>query len=118
MDYSINQRIKVLRNKIGLNQIDFSKQLSLSNGYFAGIEINKRKVNDRIIKLIVSEFKVNEEWLRTGNGEMFSEDANNEKAALMSSLFNDLPPHYQDVVIGTIELLRKAEQVEKEGKGE
>lgn len=113
MDYSINQRIKDLRGKIGLNQRDFSVQLSLSCGYISGIEANFRKVNDRIIKLIVSEFGVSEEWLRFGNGEMFKEETNNEKAALMSSIFNDLPPHYQDVVIGTIELLRKAREVEQ-----
>jgi hypothetical protein len=31
----------------------------------------------------------------------------------MTTLFNDLPPHYQDVVIGMIELLRKANEAEK-----
>jgi hypothetical protein len=87
--------------------------LALSTGYIAGVEINSRKVNDRIIKLIIAEFKVNEEWLRYGNGEMFIEEKSNEKAARISSLYDDLPPHYQDVVLGTIELLRKANEIEK-----
>jgi len=113
MDFSINQRIKELRKKIGLNQRDFCKMLSLSTGYIAGIEVNSRKVNDRLIKLIIAEFKVNEEWLRYGNGEVFIEEKNNEKAARISSLYDDLPPHYQDVVLGTIELLRKANEIEK-----
>ena len=113
MDFSINQRIRELRKKIGLNQRDFSNLLSLSGGYIAGIEVNLRKVNDRIIKLIIAEFKVNEEWLRYGNGEMFREEPSNEKAARISSLYDDLPPHYQDVVLGTIELLRKANEIEK-----
>ena len=113
MDFSINRRIKELREKIGLNQRDFSNLLSLSGGYIAGIEVNLRKVNDRLIKLIIAEFGVNEEWLRYGNGEIFREEMSNEKAARMSSLFNDLPPHYQDVVLGTIELLRKANEIEK-----
>jgi len=113
MDFSINQRIKELRKKIGLNQHDFSNMLSLSGGYIAGVEVNLRKVNDRLIKLIIAEFGVNEEWLRFGNGEMFTEEMINEKAARMLSLFNDLPPHYQDVVLGTIDLLRKANEIEK-----
>ena len=112
MDFSVNQRIKELRVKIGLNQRDFSKILSLSGGYISGVEVNLRKVNDRIIKLIVSEFGVNEDWLRYGNGEMFTEVNVDEKAALISSLFNDLPPHYQDVVLGMIRLLRKAKETE------
>jgi len=87
--------------------------LSLSSGYIAGVEVNLRKVNDRLIKLIIAEFGVNEEWLRSGNGEMFTEEKRNEKAIYMSSLYDDLPPHYQDVVLGTIELLRKANEIEK-----
>ena len=116
MDFSVNQRIKELRGKLGLNQRDFSTLLSLSGGYIAGIEVNLRKVNDRIIKLIISEFGVNEEWLRFGNGEMFMKKKTDEKAVRIISLFNDLPLHYQDVVLGTIELLRKANDVEKNKK--
>ena len=116
MDYSINQRIKELRNKLGLNQREFSKLLSLSGGYIAGVEVNLRKVNDRLIKLIVSQFGVNEEWLRFGNSEMFKKRKTDEKAVRILSLFNDLPPHFQDVVIGTIELLRKANDIEHKQK--
>jgi len=116
MDEFVNQRIKELREKLGLNQRDFSKLLSLSGGYIGGIEAKCRRVNDRIIKLIVSEFGINEEWLRFGNGEMFAEKEGNERAARIVSLFNDLPPHFQEVVLGTIELLRKANDVERTQK--
>jgi transcriptional regulator with XRE-family HTH domain len=113
MDNLINQRIKELREKLGLNQRDFSNLLSLSGGYIAGIEVNIRKVNNRLIKLIVSEFGASEEWLRSGKGAMFAEKKTNEKAVRILSLFNDLPPHYQDVVLNTIESLRKANEIEK-----
>ena len=117
MDYSINQRIKELREKLGLNQREFSKLLSLSGGYIAGIEVNLRKVNDRLIKLIVSQFGVNEEWLRLGKGDMFLKKKTDEKAVRILSLFNDLPPHFQEVVLGTIELLRKANEQGKKERG-
>jgi transcriptional regulator with XRE-family HTH domain len=118
MDFSINQRIKEIKEKMGLNQRDFSKLLSLSGGYISGIEVNLRNVNDRIIKLIVFEFGVNEEWLRFGKGKMFMEKGrSNGKASLMLSLFNSLPSHYQDVVLGTIESLRKANETERKCKG-
>jgi len=116
MDYSINQRIKELRDKLGLNQREFSKLLSLSGGYIAGIEVNLRKVNDRLIKLIISQFGINEDWLRFGRSEMFAKKKTDEKAVRILSLFNDLPPHFQDVVLGTIELLRKANEKESEYK--
>ena len=111
MDFSINRRIKQLRGKLGLSQRDFSKFLSLSSGYIAGVEVNVREVNDRLIKLIVAQFGVNEVWLRLGNGDMFAEKKADEKAVRIVSLFNDLPPHLQDVVLGTIELLRKANEI-------
>ena len=113
MDDSVNQRVKELRMKLGLNQREFSRHLSLSSGYFAAIEVNVREVNDRIIKLIVSQFGVNGDWLRSGNGEMFKKTKADAKAVRILSLFNDLPPHYQDVVLGTIELLRKADETER-----
>jgi hypothetical protein len=84
--------------------------MSLSGGYIAGIEVNLRPVKDRLIRLIVAEFSANEEWLRTGKGEMFSTtqfNDKNKKTARLVSLFNDLSPKYQDVVLGVIELLRK-----------
>ncbi|MCL2440197.1 MAG: helix-turn-helix domain-containing protein [Treponema sp.] len=116
MEFSVNQRIKELREKLGLNQREFSKLLSLSGGYIAGIEVNLRKVNDRLIKLIISQFGVNEEWLRHGKGEMFSKKKIDEKAIKILSLYKDLPPHFQDVVLGTIELLRKANETENKRK--
>jgi transcriptional regulator with XRE-family HTH domain len=116
MDFEINQRIKQLRETLGINQRDFSNLLSLSSGYIAGIEVNLRKVNDRLIKLIVAEFGVNDDWLRNGTGQMFSKHKNNEKTTRLVSLFNDLPPHYQDVILGMIELLRKAKSSEHKNK--
>ena len=113
MDDSVSQRIKELREKLGLNQKDFSSLLALSGGYIAGIEIKIRKVNERLIKLIVAEFGVSEEWLRHGKDPMFLERKTNEKAVRILSLFNDLPPHYQDVIISTIESLRKANEIER-----
>jgi hypothetical protein len=39
---------------------------------------------------------------------MFAEAQTDEKTARLVGLFNDLPPHYQDVVLGVIDLLGKA----------
>jgi transcriptional regulator with XRE-family HTH domain len=116
MDELVHQRIKKLREKLGLNQRDFSKLLSLSPGYIGGIEAKCRRVNDRIIKLIISEFGVKEDWLRYGKGTMFAEKRANEKSIRILALFNDLPPHLQDVILGTIELLRKAHEIDRSHK--
>ena len=50
----------------------FAKRIAISTSYLGGIELNARVANERIIRLNVTEFNVNEKWLRTGEGEMFN----------------------------------------------
>jgi transcriptional regulator with XRE-family HTH domain len=104
----INQRIKRLREALGISQREFSRLLSLSAGYISGVEINSRPVNDRLVKQIVSEFGVDKDWLLTGKGRMFIQKDTDERSARLIALFNGLPKKYQDVVFGVINLLRKS----------
>ncbi|GMO50447.1 MAG: hypothetical protein Pg6C_14260 [Treponemataceae bacterium] len=110
MEGMVSARIKQARLALGLSQRKFSELLSLSGGYIGGVEANFHAPNDRLIKLITAQFGVSEEWLRSGCGQMFCEPQTDEKTARLLSLFNDLPPRYQDVVLGVIELLRKARE--------
>jgi transcriptional regulator with XRE-family HTH domain len=101
---TVNRRIKQVREALSLSQMKFSKVISLSSGYLAGVEVEKRKVNDRIIKLICASFGVNEKWLRNGEGEMFSIDPDKEFTKLVS-LYKELHPKYQDYILKQIDLL-------------
>lgn len=49
---SIHERIREIRQALGLSQAKFAKDISISSGYVAGLELGNRKVNDRMIKLI------------------------------------------------------------------
>jgi transcriptional regulator with XRE-family HTH domain len=101
---TVNRRIKQIREALNLSQMKFSKVISLSSGYLAGVEVEKRKVNDRIIKLICASFGVNEKWLRNGEGEMFYHDPDKEFTKLIA-LYKELSPQYQDYVLKQIDLL-------------
>jgi transcriptional regulator with XRE-family HTH domain len=101
---SINRRIKQVRQALRLSQVQFSRVISLSSGYLAGVEVEKRKVNDRLIKLICSSFNVNEKWLRTGDSEMFNRDPD-ESFTKLISLFKELDPKYQAYILKEISLL-------------
>jgi transcriptional regulator with XRE-family HTH domain len=87
-----------------MSQVEFAKAIHISNGYIAELECEHRKVNDRIIHLISLTFGVNERWLKTGEGDMFFK-AFGEKLQRMVSLFNELPPKFQDYVMQQIEQL-------------
>jgi DNA-binding XRE family transcriptional regulator len=103
-EMTVNRRIKQVRERLSLSQMRFSKVISLSSGYLAGVEVEKRKVNDRIIKLICASFSVSERWLRNGEGEMFSEDPNKAYTKLVS-LYKELNPQYQNYILKQIDLL-------------
>ena len=72
----MNTRLRQVRKELNYNQKDFADKLLLSQGTLAQIEKGARSVTDRTVKLLCSEFNVNEEWLRTGNGEMFNSPQN------------------------------------------
>lgn len=101
---TINQRIKQLRQSLGLSQARFAQAISISNGYIAGIELENRKTNDRIIKLICSAYGVSEIWLRAGEGSMFIQ-VPNEKLNMVINLFNQLNPEFQNYVLQQLEKL-------------
>lgn len=69
---NIGERIRLLRkNELKMTQDDFASKIDISRSNIGNIEIGRIAVTERIIASICREFSVNEEWLRTGNGEMF-----------------------------------------------
>ena len=101
---TINERIRHLRTTLQMSQEKFAKAIYISNGYAAELENNNRRVNDRIIHLISLTFGVNEVWLKHGTGNIFFTTPT-EKLKRMTSLFNELPPKFQDYVMLQIEQL-------------
>ena len=109
----VYQRIKLIRQELKLSQAKFAKALSISNGYIAGIEINRNKVNDRIIRLICYTFNVNDRWIRTGEGEMFNENGN-PSTELAVSTFESLMPEFQKYILKQIDDLLEIQNKENE----
>jgi transcriptional regulator with XRE-family HTH domain len=109
MANSINQRIKQIREALELSQRSFSSILSLSHSYIASVETESLKVNGRLIKLIVAEFSVNENWLLSGEGEMFSQNPD-EKFTKLVSLFKELSPKHQELIYQIIGILLKMKE--------
>ena len=95
---SIHERIREIRQALGLSQANFAKDISISSGYVAGLELGNRKVNDRMIKLICTQYNVNEAWLRDGTGEMFRSTSDSRLERLIA-LFQQLESAFQDYVL-------------------
>ena len=74
MVLNIGERIEILRKDLSMSRRVFGERLGVSESVIVNIEYDRLKRPDQkesLYKLICKEFNVNEEWLRTGNGEMF-----------------------------------------------
>nr|WP_317379425.1 helix-turn-helix transcriptional regulator [uncultured Faecalimonas sp.] len=76
MELNIGERIEILRKDLSMSRRVFGERLGVSESVIVNIEYDRLKRPDQketLYKLICKEFNVNEEWLRTGEGEMFAE---------------------------------------------
>lgn len=71
----INERIKVLRERLGLTQTALAEKINRAPNTINQYEKGKN-IPDRTILDICNAFNVNEVWLRTGSGEMFRQETN------------------------------------------
>jgi transcriptional regulator with XRE-family HTH domain len=113
-DIAVNRRITLLRHSLKLTQIEFAKKILISNGFIAGIELGKRKVNDRLIRLIKITFGADEHWLKTGEGPMLEQDRTPDyKISDALALFKKLSPPLQDLILEHLYKLLEYEQTIK-----
>ena len=70
---TIGERIKGLRNHLGLSQYAFGVKVGKVSSYISRIERGLNSPSDEMVDRICSAFDVNRSWLLDGEGEMFSE---------------------------------------------
>lgn len=68
----MNERVKEIRDNLGLTLQAFAEPLGITKGALSNIEKGRNKVTDQLIKSICNIYNVNENWLRTGEGSMFN----------------------------------------------
>lgn len=76
-----NERILELRKTLGLTQTDFGAKIGLKQAIIGQMENGGRNLTDRTASLICEKYNVNEQWLRTGKGEMFKQTTRDEAIA-------------------------------------
>ena len=81
----MNERIKELRKAMGKSQEEFGKILGITKSGVSEIESGRRNVTEQHIIILKNSESVNEEWLRTGEGEMFRSISKNDQIADMLS---------------------------------
>lgn len=90
------ERLKILRKTLKINQTNFAKQLGITQTAYSMIENGINPLSDRHIKVICSAFKVNENWLRTGDGDMFFSSPYEKE---FTEVFSNLAPATQQYLL-------------------
>ena len=90
------QRLKQLRQNLGLTQKDFAEKLGFKWYKVKDMETGKQKITYETAKLIEKNFSINPDWLLTGEGEMYKTNERLQKAReLLNNIENN---HKTDVV--------------------
>lgn len=77
----MNERIKEVRKALGLTQQKFGERIGVKGNTIAQYELGRNEPVSSVLSLLCREYNVNEEWLRTGEGEMFQDLSQGELAA-------------------------------------
>lgn len=101
----MKNRIKEIRKNEGKTQVDFASELGVSPSNIISYETGRRSPSDAMIRLICDKYGINENWVRTGEGEMLAPVAREvEIAKIAADLFQgdnaDIKIQLQKVVAG------------------
>lgn len=115
----MKDRIKKIRKALGLSGEKFGENIGLKRSSISQLETGTNNPTDQVIKSICLAYNVNEDWLRTGNGEMFIETKDSFLDSI-SKQFNlgeldvkilesyiDLPPEKRQVIKDYLKSLNK-----------
>ena len=85
------ERVKELRKFLKMNMTEFATSINVSKGFISLLESGDREnLSDRTIKDICRVHNVSEQWLRTGEGEMFlPKDREEEIAEIVNEILDD-----------------------------
>ena len=111
----ISRRIGEIRKTLKITQQKFAKDLKISTSFAGALERNTRIIHDRIIKMICFTYGVNENWLKTGKGEMF-EKGRDFKLEEVIANFKKLDELLQDYVLKQIRLALEYQEKKTDGK--
>lgn len=83
----MKDRIKTIRKQNKMTQVEFGEKIGVKGNTITNYENGLRTPSDAVIFSICREFNINENWLRTGEGDMSIPKTRNQQ---LSEFFNDV----------------------------
>lgn len=86
----LSDRITYIIETLGMKKIAFAEKINVSQAFVSQLCSGSKQPSDRTISDICREFNVNEEWLRSGEGEPFKRLSKEEEiASYVEDLLSD-----------------------------
>ena len=103
------KRLKELRKRLDLKQLDVAERLEMDTGTVGKWEAAMQRIPKTRLYQICNEYNVSRDWLERGEGDMFVpvEESETDFAETMYSMFNALPENFQEVWMEVAELIVK-----------
>lgn len=103
----MKQRLKAVRKALKFTQVDFAKQLGITQTAYSMIENGYRPISQRYVRLLCATFRVSEKWLVDGEGEMFGASPYEKE---FGRIFEKLCEEHQAFLLQTARGLLRAEE--------
>jgi transcriptional regulator with XRE-family HTH domain len=101
----VNDRLKQVRKFLNLTIREFSEKIYYSHSVYGQVEFGSREANDRILQLISSRFNVSKEWLKTGEGEMFTAPPPDIRLEKILEIYNMVDDTLKDCLVEQSKIL-------------
>lgn len=81
---AVNERFKLIRKELKKKQSEMAAELGVSRSHISNIEAGRERISLTVIKLLSALYDINEEWLLTGDGDIFNnyfdwDEVNNQR---------------------------------------
>lgn len=102
----MSNRIKAIREALKLSQREFGEKLGVSRDVISNIEYDRVQPKELLLRHICQLYRVNEQWLKTGEGKMFHDNPEEmSKYDEALKIFKSLRPDFQDYALEQIKKL-------------
>lgn len=112
----MKDRIKKIRKDLDLTQQKFADRLGVKRNTVAQWETGVNSLTDVVITSICREFNVNEQWLRTGEGEPFRERPLSEEIGYYVEDLLDYEGHGNPFYDAIIEMMKEYTELDEKSQ--
>lgn len=109
-------RVRELRSTLNLTLEKFGEKLGVGKTAISKIEHQERNLTEQMLKSICREFNVNEQWLRTGEGEPFKERPLSEEVGYYVEDLLDYEGHGNPFYDAIIEMMKEYTELDEKSQ--